>query len=619
MNKKGICIIFCSIVILIIVIMLVFFTDGIVDVSKDSSESYEDNNISNEIIKDIEYDKDDENTDYVIDTYITLSSNKISIEGSGAEEKDNTITISKAGNYSISGSIEDGQIIIDTDKESIVRILLNNVNINSNNSSPIFIKKVKKCIITLKDETENVVTDTSNYVYENSDEDEPKATIFSKQDLVINGNGSLKVISNYNDAISSKDSIKIFNTNIFIESVDDGIKGKDYVYINNSDISIKSSGDGIKSTNSDSQELDCFVILENTNLNIEALNDGIDAKGSIYINGGKFNIITGGSSTNYSQEKNTRNSFENKNRFNEELSSSNSDTDSSSAKGIKSDTNILITSGQFNIDSSDDSIHSNNIIIIEDGEYEISSGDDGIHADKEITINNGKINIKKSYEGIESAVININDGNIKVVSTDDGINVAGGKDSSSQLGRPGENKFAKTDNNYSLNISGGTIEINAAGDGLDSNGSIYITGGDIKVFGPTDNGNGALDYDQICKISGGNLVAIGSSGMLQAPSNDSEQYSLSYVLDTNYYADSIISIKDSSNNEILNITAQKSYSSVVFSSNDIKQGETYSLYIDNNKVETLTVNNDIVTTNNSKFGGNINSMPRGGNKVNKRN
>lgn len=599
MNKKSICIIFIGVAVLLTGIILTL-------VNKDSTSNGENSEtsktatISDNVVKSVDYDSDEEEYEYNIDTYINLESDNVSIEGSGASNSDGVITINKAGNYSISGTLNNGKIIVDTDKNSVVKILLNGVNITSNDSSPIFVKGAKKCILTLKEGTESTLEDASSYTYENSDEDEPSATIFSKQDLIINGKGTLKLKANYNDAISSNDALRIFDTNIEINSVDDGIRGKDYVYIKNSNIKVEASGDGIKSTNTNSEDVG-YVIITDSTVNITSGTDGIDAKGSIYINGGKFNIVTGGSSSN-SQDKDTwgkwdKNEFGKENMKPQDPESSNDSTDTTSAKGIKSATNILIDDGYFNIDSYDDSIHSNNTIKIENGTYEISSGDDGIHADSVLTINDGSINIKKSYEGCESAVININCGDINIVSSDDGINVAGGKDSSSEMGRPGQNNFSQT-NNYSLNINGGNIEVDAKGDGLDSNGNIYINGGDIKVFGPTDDGNGALDYDGTCEITGGNLVAIGSSGMMQAPSSSSSQYSLVFVLSSNYSENSVITIKDSSGDEVLNITAKKLYKSVVFSSSKIKKDETYTIYIDGTESGSLTASS--ITTTNGK-------------------
>jgi hypothetical protein len=140
-----------------------------------------------------------------------------------------------------------------------------------------------------------------------------------------------------------------------------------------------------------------------------------------------------------------------------------------------------------------------------------------------VTIDNGNFDIIKSYEGIEGAFITINGGDIRLVSSDDGINAAGGNDGSGQ--QQGRDKFSSA-GNYEVRITGGYIFIDAAGDGLDSNGSLNIDGGTIIVNGPTNNGNGPLDYNGTSNITGGILIAAGSSGMAQAPQASSSQNSL---------------------------------------------------------------------------------------------
>jgi len=129
-------------------------------------------------------------------------------------------------------------------------------------------------------------------------------------------------------------------------------------------------------------------------------------------------------------------------------------------KQLKASTEITIGRGSFNIDSADDVIHSNNSVNIAGGDISIAFGDDGIHADTSIIIKGGKINITKSYEGIESALVTVSDGEIHVTSGDDGINIAGGNDESAINGRPGQNNFSSSGNNK-LNINGGYIVISS--------------------------------------------------------------------------------------------------------------------------------------------------------------
>ena len=423
--------------------------------------------------------------DQSITNYITLKDNNSTLNGNGVTIKNNIININYSGIYELSGTLTDGKIIINIKDEGSVKLILNNVNITSS-TLPLYIENTKDTTIILKDDTINTLIDSNK----NRDED---GVIYSKDDLIFEGLGTLNITSNYLDGIVSKDTLTIKEGTYNITSVDDAIRGKDYVEISNGIFNITSKGDGIKSTNTDDTSL-----------------------GYIKIENGTFNITTGGGSINYSSN--------NSGMWNNNTSA----TNTVSAKAIKS-TNIIINNGTYTLDSSDDSLHSNDTITINNGTFSISSGDDGIHADTSIAIKNGTINITKSYEGIESANITIEDGSIHIVSTDDGINVAGGNDSSS-MGRPGANNITSNTNQY-LTINGGYIYVDTAGDGLDSNGSIYINGGTTIVNGPTNDGNGALDYDSECVIKGGTLISAGSSGMLQSASTNSDNYTMTIVFD----------------------------------------------------------------------------------------
>lgn len=244
---------------------------------------------------------------------------------------------------------------------------------------------------------------------------------------------------------------------------------------------------------------------------------------------------------------------------------------------------------------------------IKNATLNIESGDDGIHADAELIIDGGNITITKSYEGLEASKITINNGNIQITSSDDGINVAGGNDASS-MNRPGSNSFS-TNSNNTLTINGGTIYVNADGDGLDANGSIYINGGTIKVDGPSNSGNGALDYDRECVVSGGVLLAGGASGMSQSVSNTSTTYGLSINFSSNYKSGDKISVVDASSKEIISYESNKSYSSLVIVSPDIKKGNTYTIKINGTDYQSVTISN-IVTNVGNAVGG-MGNRPNG--------
>ena len=512
-----------------------------------------------------------ENTEKV-DTNITLG-DTISVEGNGVVIENNKITISSAGTYGISGTLKDGQIIVDAGNEDNVKLVLNGANIACSNSAPIYVKNAKNAYLVLADGSENVITDGENYVFEDETSDEPNATIFSKEDLFISGTGKLKVNSNYNNAITSKDDLEIAEANIDITSVADGLRGKDSITISSGNININATGDGMKSNNSEDSEKG-YILIKDGTINITSGEDGIQAETNATITGGDITINSGGGSENSIKENNSWGNWGKPMGFGENTNST-AENDTASAKGIKGNTLVKIDGGNINIDSSDDSIHSNSNVEINGGTINITSGDDGIHGDSTIDINAGEINITKSYEGIEAETININDGNIKVVASDDGINAAGGNDGSSVNGRPGQNNFASSGNGE-INFNGGRVVVDASGDGLDANGSIYMKGGTVIVNGPENSGNGALDYDGKFEISGGLLIAAGSSGMVQSPSETSTQNSINVF--TSISANTLLHIEDENGKELITFSPSKSVSSIVISSENIKTGTAYKVY-----------------------------------------
>lgn len=505
-----------------------------------------------------------------IDTYIKLG-DSTSVDGEGASVKDNVITISKAGTYSISGTLSDGQLLVDAGDKDDVYIVLNNADITCSNNAPINIVNADKVVLSTEKDSENNITDGKTYELE-ADSDEPNAAIFSKADLVLMGEGTLNIKGNYNNGVTSKDDLRIQSGTLNVEATNHGLKGKDCVLIIDGDISITSEGDGIKSTNTKDTDKG-YVQIENGNIDITSGEDGIQAETNLIINNGNIKLSTGGGSQNSSTKKDWGNWGPN---IDKNTQTSDDSESEKSAKGIKASQSIEINEGTLNIDSSDDSIHSNGTIKIKSGDIDAKSGDDGIHADESLQIDGGDINITKSYEGLESENITINDGKINVVSSDDGINISGGSDSSSQ-NRQGANSFESTGDGK-LTINNGQIIVDADGDGLDANGSIEMNDGLVVVNGPTSGGDGSLDYDDTFNLNGGTLIAAGSNGMLQNPSESSKQNIISTVL-TTQKANTLVHIEDEDKNEILTFSPTKEYASIIVSSSDIKEGSTYKVYV----------------------------------------
>ncbi|WP_134683643.1 carbohydrate-binding domain-containing protein [Brevibacillus migulae] len=527
----------------------------------------------------VKVEDNDSYTDFNTDSanQIQLNGNTASVQGSGAEAKEGSVTIQKAGTYVVSGSLADGQIVVDVPDKGVVRLVLNGVNIQNSDSSPIYVKQAGKTIISLPEGTENIISDGKTYAKSDASTDVPNAAIYSDNDLTFNGTGKLIVRGNYNNGITSKDDLKIMGGTYEVHAIDDAIMGRDLVAVKDGTITVEAGGDGIKTTYDTDTEKG-YVALEAGTYTITSGSDGIQASQSVLIDGGTYTIVSGGGSQN-GEVKRTDDRGRPGEMAAAPSTAESSETDTKSAKGIKAAGNLIVNNGTFQIDSADDSVHSNHGITINGGQFAIISGDDGIHADTAITVAGGTIDISKSYEGIESANITLANGEIHVTASDDGINVGGGNDGSSINGRPGQNQFSTADSgNRKLTITGGHITVDSEGDGLDANGSIAMSGGTVIVSGPTSNGNGALDYDSTFQMSGGTLIAAGSAGMAQGPSEESAQNAIVMTYPETQKAGTLVHLQDSTGKTIATFAPAKDYETVVISLPELKKDATYTLY-----------------------------------------
>ncbi len=490
---------------------------------------------------------------------IALEGTTITTSGEGVTVSGAVATITAAGTYRLSGTLTDGQIIVNAPDDALVQLILNGVQLNHSSGAPLVIEEADKVILILADGTQSTVADAAGYVFATADTDEPNAAIFSQSDLTIYGNGSLTVTGNYNDGIACKDGLLIAGPTLTVTAVDDGIRGKDYIVFKNGTLTVSAQGDGLKADNEEDADRG-YITIAGGSINVISGADALQAATDIAITAGTLSLVTGGGSQSWTAA-------------------------TSSAKGITATAGILIEGGTATIDAADDALNSNGNITIAGGALTLTSGDDGLHADADLTINGGDIRVTQSYEGLEGAVITINAGRIAVTASDDGINVAGGVDGSGMEpgmlppgGRPGGQDAFASAGSYFLYINGGEILVDAAGDGLDSNGAIVMTGGSVVVNGPTENMNGALDCMSFT-ISGGTIVAVGSAGMAQAAGSEtSTQYAILVNYDSVQAAGTLIHLQNSAGEDLLTFAPTKSYQSVTFSSPELTGGETYAVF-----------------------------------------
>lgn len=527
---------------------------------------------------------------------INLNGNQVSIQGNGASYSDGIITISSEGTYLLSGTLDNGRIVVNVPDTQKVQLVLKGADIYCEDNAAIFVQQADKVFITLDSGTQNTLSSGSSYNL-GEDDSNVDGVVFSRADLTFNGTGKLTIDAQYQHAVVSKDDLVITGGEYVITAAGGGLYGKDCVKIADGTFTIDSGTDCIQSSNAEEASRG-YVYLAGGTYTLTAGTDGIQAETVLLIDGGEYTIATGGGSANASV---TSNGAVNASwgMWGRQAPGANQTSqqegDAASAKGLKASGNLVLNGGTFTIDSSDDSIHSNACVIMRGGSFTIRSGDDGIHADDSLVIEDGTVQIDKSYEGLEGLNVTVSGGDIRITASDDGINSAGGSDTG-MMGRPGQNSFgtASAGSDVYLKITGGTLWVDAGGDGLDSNGDLVVEGGVIYVSGASNDGNGALDYDGTADISGGTILATGMSGMAQGFSDSSSQCSILHNFGSTIPASQTVTLTDSSGNTLVSFTPSESFQSVAVSCPQLKQGESYTLTA-GSQSETLTLSSTVTS------------------------
>ena len=484
---------------------------------------------------------------------LTLSEQGIQLPESAAQRvtlSGTTATITQPGTYRLVGSASDAQVRVQS--SGTVRLLLGGIALGSRTGSPLSVLAADKVVILIEDGTQNTLTDAMSYAVT----DGPNAALYSQSNLTLHGSGTgtLTVNANYADGINSKAGLVVDGARLSVTAaVDDGIRGKDYLVVKGgSHLTVDAAGDGLKS-DYESDASRGYVTIDDGEHTIRAGTDALQAASDLLVRAGTFRIQAGG-------------------------------------KGLKATRYLAVRGGSFTLDTADDGLHSNTYVVVDAGDFEIQAGDDGVHAEKSLTIHGGTLNIAKCVEGIESATITLDDGEVHIVSSDDGVNVANGEDTSGAV--------IAADHLY---INDGYLVVDAAGDGIDVNASITMLGGTLIVQGPTAQDNGALDYDGTFDLRGGTLVAVGSGGMAMAPSASSTQPSLKLGYGSassssartapgamgfgapggsgaTIAAGGLVHLQSSDGKDLLTFVPEKAWGSLVFSSPSLTSGLTGGFY-----------------------------------------
>lgn len=563
-------------------------------------------------------------------TLVTLTDSSATAKGkyTGYEIDGTDVSITAAGTYVFSGDCDNGSITV---KKGVtgVTIVLNGLTLTNDDSAAITLNKTAEASLIVAAGTTNTVADT-----EGSSDENAAVKVKSGATLAISGTGTLTVDGNAKNGIKGAADavITVAEVKLNINAADDGLSCDDELNITGGTLSITAGGDAVKASpdtgdteNPDTTSLGNVTISGGT-LTLNAAEDGIQADGDLTISGGTFDVTANGGHTTTLTD------------------------DSASCKGFKAGKTLTVTGGTLTVDSADDALHAGTDVTISGGTLTLAAGDDGVHADNDLVIGTKgasststlRINIIASYEGLEGTTVTVYSGDIDVVASDDGVNAA-----NSTLGEHSD-KYAISiaggdlyidagsdglDSNNDINITGGKVEVYGADAMMDAaidyDGTFTLSGGTLFGAGmkpsagtqayiavgetspsggmgggpngqgggqgmtpPTDangttdgnrptppnfSGNTSTDgtFTPPTKPSGGDMNGGQQGG---APANRESALGIK--------EGSVITVQDSSGKTLYTATALGSMSSVIFSSADIKEGETYTVLVDGTSVGT---------------------------------
>lgn len=503
--------------------------------------------------------------------------------GGGVSVDGDTVTITEAGTYRVTGTLSSGSLVVDA-PDGAVNLVLDGADITAVGVAAINVVHADQAVLWLADGSDNALADAEGAVVDETVDDSPNATLFSTSDLWIAGGGALSVTAHAADAITSKDSLVLIGGDVTVVAADDGVRGKDHLVITGGTLDVDAQGDALRSDNeSVAEDADAVV-------------------GVIWIEDGELDLTAGSDAIDASRQ-------------------------------------VTVLGGALTIAADDDAIHSDNVLRIDGGTVNVTASYEGIEG-AYLRLSGGDVQVVATDDGI-----NVSGGVEQSGATSDGASTstepgAGGDpgmaaapgsavdDPGTPAGGPpaggppvggaprggmgaaelpgaaddrlpvdpasddlssltvsamvgsGFGGPAEADNGSRfLEVSGGTYVIDASSDGVDVNGAMAMTGGTLVVSGTDDVRNGALDVDDAFTISGGTLAANGTSRMAVAPGEGSTQATLALTFSGTVPAGTVITISDAQGQQVASFTTLRDSQSLIYSSGALVAGTDYTISV----------------------------------------
>ena len=440
-------------------------------------------------------------------TKIALAGQGATVSGEGAAVEGTAVTITAAGTYVVTGELMAGSLVVNAGDQDKVQIVLDGASIRNEAGPALNIQQADKVFVTLAAGSQNTLADGASYELAEG-EDEPNAALYSKADLTINGTGALTVEGNYRHGVNSKDDLVVTGGAITVTAKEDGLRGKDCVKVADGSFAITAGGDGVKSNN-----------------------DEDPTRGFVSIDGGTFAVEAGD-------------------------------------EGFQAATYLRLAGGDAQIKAADHALRSDVEAAMSGGTYVVEAGGKGMNPETKFTMDGGTFTVAGCEEGIEAQEVIVNDGELNITASDDGINAAVAE-------RSDETAEAAVAANASedclIQINGGMVTVDAGGDGLDSNGYVEVNGGVVLASGSAGGGDSALDYEYGAKITGGAVILAGATGMAETFTEGTQPFAM---VAAEGAAGTNLAVTDEAGTVLVSYTVPKAFQCAVVSDPGLTEGAT---------------------------------------------